>query len=433
LGAIGNVDANDVITFTTNDTSADATDIVALNAKVDTFDVDSITTVTEDAATIGTNAVNVTDALAIVGTTHAVTITNAISASDANFILDESTNGTSGIVTATITADTAANLNTALADATSSDALSLTVNDDVGATDATDLTDLDGKTSGSISAISVTEVTGTSSQIDALVSSSVTMASNYDATVTGTAATSDVSNILADTTGVVDATFGGTDDTLTIDFSNLDASDNLDFAGGDDTISFSTAGSGVVDFTNLDNLENIDFANATNDVTLENFNDESNLNVTGGTSTDTFTLDFSDLSYFNSTDGIDGGAGSDEVIFTGSTSNATDGADFLGGLTELNNIETLDITGLSPTGFSGDDSIEFQITDAMIADWTGDANGNLTLQLTSDQAQDIMFTDVGGDNTPGGGDDTLYDGNANSVSDNTTYDLGNTTLTIDLQ
>ncbi|MBD3799751.1 MAG: hypothetical protein IE883_07770, partial [Epsilonproteobacteria bacterium] len=260
LAAITNVDANDVITFTTNDTSADATDIVALNAKVDTFGVDTITTVTELAANIGANAVNVTDAIAIVGNTHAVTITNAISATDANFILNESANGTSGVVTATITSDTAANLNTNLANAVGTDALTLTVNDTSAL--ATDLNALDEKTSVNINAASLDTITGSAGD-DVINLGSM--------------------NIIFDTTLTVNSgtgkdTLTGTAGNETFKFTSADFDSNDTINGGDgtaDCIVFSDAMSKDYesDFVNVSNVENF----------------------VGSSSADSFTLDFSSI------------------------------------------------------------------------------------------------------------------------------------------
>ena len=62
----------------------------------------NVTTITEAAASIGTSAATVTSALAIAANAD-VTITNAISAAN----LDTIANATTGVVTATIAADTA--------------------------------------------------------------------------------------------------------------------------------------------------------------------------------------------------------------------------------------------------------------------------------------------------------------------------------------
>ena len=58
----------------------------------------------------------------------------------------------------------------------------------------------------------------------------------------------------------------------------------------------------------------------------------------------------------------------------------------------------------------------------MIDAWTGNSTGNLTLSFTSSQREKIMFTDIGG---------TVRDSVA-EIADNTTYTIGNSSLTIDI-
>ena len=83
-------------------------------------------------------------------------------------------------------------------------------------------------------------------------------------------------------------------------------------------------------------------------------------------------------------------------------------------------IEKLDITGLTLS--TADNNTEFIFTEAMIDAWTGSSTGNLTLSFTSSQREKIMFTDSGG---------TVRD-SAAEIVDNTTYTIGNSSLTIDI-
>jgi len=246
LAAITHVDTNDIITFTTNDTSADATDILALNAKVDTFGVDTITTITESSTNIGANAVNVTDAIAIVGNTHAVTITGAINATNANYILNEGVGGTAGVVTTTVTSDTAANLNINLANANSADELTLTLSDTT-LTTADDLIALDNKTSVAVNASNVTTITDTYADLNTLYGlSGVSGLGNEAVTISDTTSASNVNNILNKTSGDVTATV--TADTT----ANLNT--NLANATSTDVLTLTTTGTTAI-ATNLTGLD----------------------------------------------------------------------------------------------------------------------------------------------------------------------------------
>lgn len=104
LAAITNVDANDVITFTTDDTTVDATDLTDLDALVDNGTYTTVTEITEDSGNLTANtAVEVTDALAVLGggtQTTDVTITGALTTAQIGAI-EAATDGT--ITTDTIT------------------------------------------------------------------------------------------------------------------------------------------------------------------------------------------------------------------------------------------------------------------------------------------------------------------------------------------
>jgi hypothetical protein len=139
--------------------------------------------------------------------------------------------------------------------------------------------------------------------------------------------------------------------------------------------------------------------------------------ISGGTGNDLFTIDFSSI------DTIDGGANTtkDTVKFNSGNTGTSISADtdFVMNST-LTNIEKLDITGLTLN--TANNSTEFNFTEAMIDAWTGSSTGNLTLSFTSSQREKIMFTDSGG---------TVRD-SAAEIVDNTTYTIGNSSLTIDI-
>lgn len=156
--ALANVTTTDVISYTSTQGTADATALVALSAKVDTASTTAFASVN---ALTETDATDVVKALEILGNatqTTNVSITNTISANQADAIADK----TSGVVTATIKADTAAVLNTALVDAhgvAAVNAYKLTV---TGASaKATDLDGLNTKTSVAVDASAIKNIDGT--------------------------------------------------------------------------------------------------------------------------------------------------------------------------------------------------------------------------------------------------------------------------------
>lgn len=132
-----------------------------------------------------------------------ITVTGPISAADLNVILKS----TLGAVTASVT-DTAAKLNAALKDASSSDVLTLTLS--AGTAAAKDLLALDGKTSVAVNASAVTAITGTfvdvQKVVDAGIASTITLDANVNYTISDTV-TAAQAEIIADSTGgVVTAT-----------------------------------------------------------------------------------------------------------------------------------------------------------------------------------------------------------------------------------
>ena len=133
-------------------------------------------------------------------------------------------------------------------------------------------------------------------------------------------------------------------------------------------------------------------------------------------------MNFSNIDNFN----IDGGSNTDNVELTGNSNSISSDTEF-GHASSFENMEKLDISSLSLN--TADSSTEFEFTDALLESWTGSATGNLTLSLKSAQADLIKFT---GSDTTSSTASTTYDGNTASVESGHTYDLGNTSLTIDI-
>ena len=357
---------------------------------------------------------------------------------------------------------------------TSSDALSLTINDTT-LTSVDDLISLDGKTSVAVDATSVTDVTDEISDLNTAYNSTGIDGlgdENVILTDTGTITASEMNDLLPETSGnitmdgvgsleitlevnealdlssitnsldgtltIADSTgnetitgtgendivslssgddtvsLGDGDDTINIKSSDLTSLDTITGEGGSDTLNITTAG--TANATNV-SVETMNLSDGTNDFTLGN-----NIGtVNGGTDADTFTLDFTNVTTIN-TD-----AGSDTVNLTGSASVATDG-DLFTGASNVNGLEVLDLTALnSGSGFNGDDSVEFSFTTSLIEQLVGNSAGDLTIKLTSDQAEDIQFTTS---------DSEVHDTTSNgvhSIADNTTYALdADTNILIDI-
>jgi hypothetical protein len=134
----------------------------------------------------------------------AVTFSDSISAANVNTV-----DGlTTGLVTATVTADAAATVNTALADAIDVDALTITVTDT--SVDATVLKALDSKTSVNIiDSSTIATLTGsTVADFVTVLTAGATagLAGTEAATVTGTISATEADSIAALTSGIVTAT-----------------------------------------------------------------------------------------------------------------------------------------------------------------------------------------------------------------------------------
>jgi hypothetical protein len=228
--------------------------------------------------------------------------------------------------------------------------------------------------------------------------------------------------------GIENLNFADSADTVT--FTDKDSFDtfignfdNIDFDGGADEISFSSAVTEDLDFSGISNLDKVNFADnseitfgtdeasagisevnlgdGTNKATLNDIADSSNVQVNGRSGSDEFVLDFSRI---NQNDyQLDGGGGSDTVKATGAWTLSSD-MDFAN-IDAFDNIESIDLREMT---LSGDDSYEFMFTGSLINSWS--SSNNISLKLTSEQLENIGYTDSTG----------VYQ---DSVTADTTYSL----------
>ena len=314
---------------------------------------------------------------------------------------------------------------------------------------ASDLNTLNTKTSIDIDASGINEITGSYSELNTLYSSGgITGLGNEELSVNGAPSSSDINNLIGQTSGTITLSGGNNDtlnlgavdsnldlgagnDTVTMDFSNLTSADSIDFgSGGNDTLNLN--GGGVIndlDFSNISNLDTLNLSSSNDTITLGSNTaaaiEGNNDSINGNAGDDTFNLDFSNIGNFS----IDGGSDTtgDKVVLTGSVSNVTSDTEFAPAAS-FENIEELDITGLnSGSGFASDNTNEFIFTSSMLDNWIGSNSGSFKLTLTAAQAEDITFTDQGGQVH-----DTTDAGLSNISS--TSYSLdADTTLVIDIQ
>ncbi|MDD3476500.1 MAG: hypothetical protein PHI38_06500, partial [Sulfurimonas sp.] len=220
LGTSGDaINLSGTFTATLNDAAA---------TNINASDLSAIGATTTGAVTV-TNAINITGTASevtaalvtasslVVASTATVNISDTLSASSVNAILIKTT----GVVTATLTADTAANLNAALTNGNPADKLTLTVN---GATaSAVNLNALDNKTSIALNATAITELTGNAADIKiALASAGITTVTDHSLAVkvSGSTSVADINTINADSaTGIVTATASDTAATTLVGLS----------------------------------------------------------------------------------------------------------------------------------------------------------------------------------------------------------------------
>lgn len=226
LKTLKDVVAGDTITFKTTDKTVNADELVQLKTLVDNFTTTSVTTITSKAADIGAAGATVIAALGIANDA-AVTITNGtISATDAGLI----SNATDGKVTATVAADTAANIVAGLnstADAT--DALNITVN---GATASVDhLNTIDDQTALKVKVDAATVTAADYAQFEGIY---VTNKNNFSSlgdeniTVAANVTAAQADAIAKATSKVVTATVNAASaDLLVANLKNANAKDAL--------------------------------------------------------------------------------------------------------------------------------------------------------------------------------------------------------------
>ncbi|MDN5070348.1 hypothetical protein O8C76_04820 [Aliarcobacter butzleri] len=228
LKTLKDVVAGDTITFKTTDKTVNANDLVDLKVLVDNFTTTSVTTITEKAADIGAAGATVIAALGI-APDAAVTITNGtISATDAGLI----SVATTGKVTATVAADTAANIVTGLGVVVAgdeNDALNITVN---GLTaSVADLNTIDAQTALKVKVDAATVTAANYAQFEGIY---VTNKNNFSSlgdeniTVAANVTAAEADAIAKATSKVVTATVSAaTADLLVANLKNANAKDAL--------------------------------------------------------------------------------------------------------------------------------------------------------------------------------------------------------------
>ncbi|NQW80121.1 MAG: hypothetical protein HQ445_02980, partial [Polaromonas sp.] len=182
------------------DISGTATDVIAYMSHLATGSQDAIGKITIIGST------SLANAMTIAGYNNVgdfnVTLNETVTATQANTLALPHT----GVITATLTTDTLANIKAALTDS-DVNAYAITLSN-AGSVAAADLLALDAKTSVAINAASVTDVTGSYVDVTAAYSSAgITGLGNETVTVTDASVTVVQANVVAAaTTGVVTAT-----------------------------------------------------------------------------------------------------------------------------------------------------------------------------------------------------------------------------------
>lgn len=218
-----NANAKDEFDITLTNVATSAKDLLTLDGKTSVIVKAGAITAAITGTVAEINKLLVADVA--LNTNPAFTLTGTVKAADANYII---LNAGTGVVTATIAADTAAKLDAALADARNTDVLTLKVNGATAA--ATDLIALNGKTAGKIT-VDAKEITGTAADVTTVLTTAAAEISGQEKAavkLTAPAAVAAVDGILAATTGVVTATVNsGTAAGLVAGLTNATAKDKL--------------------------------------------------------------------------------------------------------------------------------------------------------------------------------------------------------------
>jgi hypothetical protein len=217
-----NANAKDALTLTVNGATASAKDLLTLDGKT------SITVVATTPATITGSVAEINKLLVADVTLNAnpsFELTGTVKAADANYIALNTT----GVVTATIAADTAAKLDAALTEVPPAvNAYKLTVNGATAA--ATDLIALNDKTSEKIT-LTAKEITGTAADVTIVLNTAVAEISGQEKAavkVTDEVKTTDIGAILTKADGIVTATVkAATATDLKTPLTNAKATDKL--------------------------------------------------------------------------------------------------------------------------------------------------------------------------------------------------------------
>ncbi|MFY4759514.1 beta strand repeat-containing protein [Aliarcobacter butzleri] len=198
-----NLAHNNAYTLTVNGATASAATLELLNAKTTEdikVDAKEVTGTFAEVETV--YVTNATDYTGLGNKNVKIAGSVTTGTNDIDAILD----ATTGIVTATLTSDSATDLLAATTEATAKDALTLTL--DVGAESAEDLLILDGRTSVTVNASAVTAVTGSAAELKQLLASKgVSLAKGVDINISDVVVkAADVNAIAKATSGLVTAT-----------------------------------------------------------------------------------------------------------------------------------------------------------------------------------------------------------------------------------
>ena len=175
----------------------------------------------------------------------------------------------------------------------------------------------------------------------------------------------------------------GVDEVTFTDKSSFDSfkgkfSSGIDTKGSSDEFSFSSQVTNDLDFSNVSNLESLDFNGTNNSITYGSEEATAGVeNITLGTGTDNFNLDFSNIASLSN---VDGETGTDTITLTNYNNATVTSA--LNGV--FDNMETLDLSG---TG-------TFTIDSEVINNWRDSGNSIFTISGSSDDTLNITTSDA---------------------------------------
>ncbi|KIM07649.1 MAG: hypothetical protein KU29_06540 [Sulfurovum sp. FS06-10] len=265
-------------------------------------------------------------------------------------------------------------LNSTLANATATDALTLTLTDTT-LLSVDDLIALDAKTSVNVNAASVDTIEGTVSEVNTLYGiNGVSNLGNDTVNVSnsGNFTSSNFSNIVngdithlnfADNSDGMSFTNASDFDTWKAKFTSIDFG-----TSNDDSISFTSSISGNLDFSNISDLETLNLSASGDNLTISG-DEPTHINGLGGN--DSFVLDFTNIANFT----VDAGADTDTLSITVSNGNTLAG-----------NFSNFEVLNLSGTG-------TISIDDAVINSWSSNAD---SLSLSFNENSTYNYSTDGG-------------------------------------